>query len=93
MTAALTPAELVAALVELDRWTVQDGKLTSSRELPSFLEAVAFVQAVALAAEELDHHPDIDVRWRTVRLAVNTHDAGGALTGKDLELARRVDQL
>ena len=89
----LTEPELAAALEGLNGWYVEAGKLTLRQELPSFMDAVALVQQVARIAEELDHHPDIDIRWRTVILAVNTHDAGNAITGKDLELAGRVDQL
>ncbi|MFD0569605.1 4a-hydroxytetrahydrobiopterin dehydratase [Kitasatospora gansuensis] len=46
---------------------------------------------VAEAAEELDHHPDIDIRWRTLRFVLSTHSAGG-LTGLDLTMAARIDQ-
>ena len=74
-------------------WTEVDGKLTRSFELPSFPEAVAFVGRVAEIAEAQDHHPDIDIRWRTVTLAVNTHDQGGAITDKDHALAAAVDVL
>jgi 4a-hydroxytetrahydrobiopterin dehydratase len=90
---ALTEDELATALAALPGWSVVGGKLASSRDLPSFLEGIGFVQAVGAIAEELDHHPDIDVRWRTVRLAVNTHDSGGAITNRDIELARRVNAL
>jgi 4a-hydroxytetrahydrobiopterin dehydratase len=91
--APLTEDELAAALATLPMWSVAGGKLTTKRDLPSFLEAVAFVGSVAQVAEALDHHPDIDLRWRTVTLAVNTHDSGGAITARDLELARQVDDL
>ncbi len=74
-------------------WADIDGKLTKSFTFGSFLDGIAFVGQVAVVAEELDHHPDIDVRWRTVTLAVNTHDQGGAITAKDHELAARVDAL
>ena len=74
-------------------WTVTDGKLTRSFELASFPDAIAFVGKVAEIAEEQDHHPDIDIRWRTVTLAVNTHDQGGAITDKDHRLAEAVDAL
>ncbi len=89
----LTETELAAALETTPTWYVADGKLTTLRELPTFLEAIAFVRQVAELAEELDHHPDIDIRWRTVALAVNTHDSGGAITARDVALARRVDAL
>jgi 4a-hydroxytetrahydrobiopterin dehydratase len=91
--APLTPEELAAALEGLPAWSVVDGQLSTRRQLPSFLEAIAFVQQVAQVAEELDHHPDIDIRWRTVALAVSTHDSGGAITARDTALAQRVDAL
>jgi len=56
---------------------------------PSFPEAIRLVQLVADDAEQLDHHPDIDVRWRTVRFALTTHSAGG-VTQLDVELAHLV---
>ena len=76
-----------------DGWEACDGKLTRSFELPSFLAAVEFVARVADIAEAQDHHPDIDIRWRTVTLAVNTHDQGGAITDKDHRLAEAIDTL
>jgi 4a-hydroxytetrahydrobiopterin dehydratase len=90
--APLTEDELAAALTSLPHWAFRGGQLTTQRDLPTFLDAIAFVQRVALIAEELDHHPDIDIRWRTVVLAVSTHDSGGAVTARDLALAHRVDQ-
>ncbi|MCW2671930.1 MAG: pterin-4-alpha-carbinolamine dehydratase [Frankiales bacterium] len=74
-------------------WEEYDGKLTRSFELESFPAAVAFVGRVADVAEAQDHHPDIDIRWRTVRLAVNTHDQGGAITDKDHTLAEAINAL
>ena len=91
--APLTPAELASALASVPTWSVVEGKLTTRRELPTFLDAIAFVQEVGVIAEDLDHHPDIDIRWRAVVLAVNTHDSGGAITARDLTLAQRVDTL
>jgi 4a-hydroxytetrahydrobiopterin dehydratase len=74
-------------------WQVEGGKLTRTFELPSFPAAIDFVTRVAEVAEQQDHHPDIDIRWRTVTLAVSTHDAGGAVTEKDHRLAAAVDAL
>ena len=74
-------------------WYVEQGKLTTRKELATFPDAIAFVQRVAEVAEELDHHPDIDIRWRTVTLAVCTHDRGNAITGTDVRLAERVNQV
>jgi 4a-hydroxytetrahydrobiopterin dehydratase len=57
-----------------------------------FREAVEFVCRVAELAERENHHPDIDIRFRRVRLVLTTHDAGG-LTGRDFDFAERVDAL
>ena len=58
----------------------------------AFADALAYVNAVGALAEEMNHHPDIDIRWNRVTLRLSTHDAGG-LTQADLELARRIDAL
>ena len=58
----------------------------------SFPAAIAFVNRVAEAAEKANHHPDIDIRWNKVRLALSSHDAGG-LTDRDFRLAGVIDSL
>ena len=60
--------------------------------LADFRAAVAFVNALADAAEEANHHPDILVRYNTVDLTLSTHSAGG-LTEKDFALAARINEL
>jgi 4a-hydroxytetrahydrobiopterin dehydratase len=90
----LDEADVRAALAGPDgpRWELVDGRLVTEVECASFTAALDFVLAVGRLAEEADHHPDIDIRWRTVRLALVTHDAGG-ITDLDLDLARAVDAL
>lgn len=89
----LLPADEVAGFcIERPDWQVVDGLLVRSATAPSFPSAIDWVNAVAEAAEELDHHPDIDIRWRTVTFRLSTHSAGG-LTTRDLDLARRIDAL
>ena len=90
----LDDAQVVAALAApgAPDWNLVGGRLVKVVECISFPAALAFVAAVGRLAEEADHHPDIDIRWRTVRLAVATHDAGG-LTELDFALARAVDAL
>jgi 4a-hydroxytetrahydrobiopterin dehydratase len=61
-------------------------------ELADFPAAIAFVVRIGFLAEAADHHPDLDVRWRTVRVLLTTHDAGG-LTDKDLALAHEIEAL
>lgn len=73
-------------------WTHDGTALRRTVTLPSFREAIAYVNAVADVAEELDHHPDIDIRYTAVTLACWTHTTGG-VTEKDVELARRLATL
>lgn len=88
----LTDDLLASALMMRPDWDVVDNKLRRSVTYATFLDAIDFVGQVAIVAEEMDHHPDIDIRWRTVHLATSTHDRGG-VTEWDFELARRVDLL
>ncbi|MER5867937.1 4a-hydroxytetrahydrobiopterin dehydratase [Kitasatospora sp. NPDC002040] len=87
----LTDDQITAGLAALPDWTREGGSIVRTAETASFPTAVAVVGTVALAAEELDHHPDIDIRWRTLRFVLSTHSAGG-LTGLDLAMAARIDQ-
>ncbi len=64
--------------------------LRRSVEAESFLDGIDLVRRVADVAEERDHHPDIDIRWRTVTFALSTHSAGG-ITTADLHLAEAID--
>jgi len=88
----LSPDEVSAALHGLPLWSGDGEGLSRTVELPSFRDAVAAIVAVADVAEEMDHHPDVDLRWRTLRFALSTHSAGG-VTDLDLQLARRIDAL
>ena len=73
-------------------WTRRGAVIRRTYEFTDFPLAMKFVNAVARAAERVQHHPDIDIRWNKVTLALTTHDAGG-LTEKDFALARRCDAL
>jgi 4a-hydroxytetrahydrobiopterin dehydratase len=88
----LSPDDVAAALSDLPLWSGGTDGIERTLELPSFRAAVEAISMIADVAEELDHHPDMDLRWTKVRVAVVTHSAGG-LTELDLELARRVDVL
>jgi 4a-hydroxytetrahydrobiopterin dehydratase len=70
-------------------WTYVDGSLRATFTAPDFPTAIAWVDAVAVTAEEMDHHPDIDIRWRTLHFTLSTHSAGG-VTPLDTELAERI---
>lgn len=92
MTQLLTDSELTSALATLPDWTREAATLARAITAPSFPAAIDLVRAVALHAESVNHHPDIDIRWRTVTFRLSTHSAGG-LTELDLALAREIDRL
>jgi len=88
--AVLTDEQVDAALPDLDGWERADGALRRSVKFPSFLAGLDAVRRVAEHAESKDHHPDIDIRWRTVTFALVTHSEGG-ITDKDVAMARDID--
>lgn len=90
--ALVSDDRLSGFLSEHANWTRDGGSIVFDLEFTDFVEAMGFVTAVALAAENANHHPDIDIRWNQVKLRLSTHSEGG-LTEKDLELAERVDAL
>lgn len=88
----LSDDEVDAAARTLDGWERSDGALRRSVTFGSFLDGIDGVRRIAELAERADHHPDIDIRWRTVNLALATHSEGG-ITDKDVALAREIDAL
>ena len=90
--AVLSDEEVREALAELPEWDQADGRIEREYALENFRDAVALVVRIAFEAEAVNHHPDIDVRYNRVRLALSTHSEGG-VTVKDLELARTVESL
>lgn len=88
--AVLTDEQVDAALPELNGWERADGTLRRSIKFPTFLDGIDAVRRVAEHAESKDHHPDIDIRWRTVTFALVTHSEGG-ITQNDVDMARDID--
>jgi 4a-hydroxytetrahydrobiopterin dehydratase len=74
------------------KWTREGDVLTTTVKLHDFAAALEFVNAVGAVAEAANHHPDIDIRWNKVRLALTTHDSGG-ITLLDLALAGAIDRI
>jgi 4a-hydroxytetrahydrobiopterin dehydratase len=93
MTHPLDDDALASARADIPDWTGDTNGLTRKVSLPTFPIAVAVVDEVAVAAEAANHHPDIDIRWRTLTFALSTHDAGGRVTMLDIDLARRIDAI
>lgn len=92
MAEVLDAQAVQAALTTLNGWTGDPAAITRRAELFTFPDAIAVVTRVAMGAEEMNHHPDIDIRWRTLIFRCSTHSAGG-VTERDIELARRIDEI
>ena len=88
----LSEAEVAFFLVDHGEWDVVGDMLVRTFAFESFAAAIGFVAAVAVEAESMNHHPDIDIRWNKVRIGLTTHDVGG-LTGHDTRLAAVMDVL
>jgi 4a-hydroxytetrahydrobiopterin dehydratase len=89
---ALSPQDTEIRVRTLSGWQIESGELTKTFSFKDFLSAVDFVNQIAKIAEGAGHHPDIDIRYNRVRIALVTHDAGG-LTEKDFELASGIEKL
>ncbi|MDQ6715198.1 MAG: 4a-hydroxytetrahydrobiopterin dehydratase [Actinomycetota bacterium] len=89
MARLLADDEITAQLADLPGWHRDGDSLVAAYTSPDFPAAVSLVTAVADEAEQMQHHPDIDIRWTTTRWALTTHSAGG-LTQLDIELAHRI---
>ena len=74
------------------RWVQDADSLVAEVKAATFLEGIDWVTKVAQAAEEMDHHPDIDIRWRTLTFRLSTHSKGG-ITDLDTGLAERIDAI
>jgi 4a-hydroxytetrahydrobiopterin dehydratase len=92
MRAKLTDDQIRTELKTLGGWGRENDALTKTFKFARFADGIAFVQRVATAADAADHHPDIDIRYTKIRIALSTHDAGG-ITGTDVKLARQIDTL
>lgn len=89
--AVLDLAQVDSALADLG-WEREASELVKVHSGKDFASALSYVNAVGALAEEVNHHPDIDIRWNKVILRLSTHSAGG-ITQDDLTLARRIDAL
>jgi 4a-hydroxytetrahydrobiopterin dehydratase len=92
MSRLLEPEEIARQLVDLPGWSSDGQALSRTVEAPDFMTAIAVVDEVAVAAEAMNHHPDIDIRWRRLGFTLATHSAGG-VTQLDVELAHQIDAI
>ena len=88
----LSRSEIERLLSHLQHWTREDGEIVRQASFADFVTAMDFVNTVAEQAERAGHHPDIDIRYNKVRLALVSHDDGG-LTQRDFDLAQAIETL
>ncbi|WP_158726722.1 4a-hydroxytetrahydrobiopterin dehydratase [Tomitella fengzijianii] len=93
MSTALSADAIASALQDLPGWAYDPGPpaLVLEAEAPTFPEGIEWVRRVAEHAESVGHHPDIDIRWRTVTFRCSTH-SDGAVTEKDVALAAEINR-
>ena len=90
--AALEDEEIATALEALPGWERDGDQIVKQYRFGGFPDAVAFVVRISYAAEAADHHPDLDIRYNKVTVALSTHSEGG-ITAKDVDLARAIEGL
>ena len=90
--ATMSDTEVKTALADLPGWELAGADIVKEYKFKDFVAAIAFVNQLADRAEAANHHPDIDIRWNKVRLALSTHSEGG-LTRKDFALAAEIEAL
>ena len=89
MAELLDSDAVTQGLTDLPGWERDGDSIVTTVALPTFPDAIAVVDRVAVLAEQADHHPDIDIRWRNLTFRCSTHSAGG-ITAKDLRLAAEI---
>jgi 4a-hydroxytetrahydrobiopterin dehydratase len=90
MRQKLSDLEIQRALGTLPGWSRRGDALTKTFTFDRFADGIAFVDRIAVEADAMDHHPDIDIRYTKITIALSTHDAGG-ITASDLALAEKIE--
>jgi len=90
--ALLEDNEITERLEGLDGWEREGDAITRSFDRNDFVGSVEFVKAIVEPAEDMGHHPDLEISWATVKVTITSHSEGG-LTANDFELAGRIDSL
>jgi 4a-hydroxytetrahydrobiopterin dehydratase len=90
--ALLSDPEIEARLAEMDDWERDGESIVKEFERDDFVGSVRFVESIVNPAEAMNHHPDLEISWSTVKVAISTHSQGG-LTENDFELAKKIDAL
>jgi 4a-hydroxytetrahydrobiopterin dehydratase len=90
MRQKLSDLEIQRALGRLSGWARRGDTLVKTFSFDRFADGIAFVDRIAKIADEMNHHPDIDIRYTRIAISLSTHDAGG-ITDSDLLLAERIE--
>jgi 4a-hydroxytetrahydrobiopterin dehydratase len=90
--ALLDDTEIEAGLAELPGWEHAGEAIAKTFERGDFVGSVSFVDSIVGPAEEMNHHPDLEISWDKVTVTISTHSEGG-LTAADFELAKRIERL
>ncbi|MFN3167669.1 MAG: 4a-hydroxytetrahydrobiopterin dehydratase [Phycisphaeraceae bacterium] len=93
MTTALSAENIETAIGKLEGWAYAEGKLTKTYKFGSFREAMGFIVRVGFEAEAMNHHPELFNVYSTVKVSLSTHDAGDAVTQKDVDLAEAIERV
>lgn len=88
----LEDSEIESRLADLDGWERAGDAIRKEFKRDDFVSSVKFVDALVEPAEDMGHHPDVEISWDTVTVMISTHSEGG-LTANDFELAARLDAL
>jgi len=89
--ARLSPSEVDRRLKGLDGWRRDGSFIAKTFTFRTFMEGIEFVNDLASIAERLEHHPDVHIRWTTIRVEIQTHDEGG-ITSFDIALAKEIEK-
>lgn len=92
MSTVLNAPEILSALQSLSGWNLNGDAIERAYEFSNFVQAIAFVNRVAEAAEAVNHHPDIVINYNKVKLSLTSHDSGG-VTQRDIRMAGKINEL
>ncbi len=93
MASALSDGQIHTKLKEVDGWKAENDKLKKDFKFADFRQAISFIVRVGFEAEDAMHHPELFNVYNNVTIELATHDAGGKITEKDFDLAKRIDAI
>jgi 4a-hydroxytetrahydrobiopterin dehydratase len=89
----LNDSELTQSLQELEGWSIKEGKLHVELKFDDFVQTFGFMTQVAILVAKMDHHPEWCNVYNQLTIDLVTHDAGNAISGRDIKLAKAINQL